>query len=65
MKQYVVIEHFAPGCKGKIYERFHEKGRILPEGLIYINSWLNKDGDRCFKSERFCKFAPANKLLNA
>ena len=49
MKQYMVIEHFAPGCKGKIYERFHEKGRMLPDGLAYLNSWLEKDGDRCFQ----------------
>ena len=49
MKQYMVIEHFASGCKGKIYERFHEKGRMLPPGLLYVNSWLEKDGDRCFQ----------------
>ncbi len=49
MKQYMVIETFLPGCKDKVYERFHQKGRMLPEGLIYINSWLEKDGDRCFQ----------------
>jgi Protein of unknown function (DUF3303) len=49
MKQYMVIERFFPGCKGKIYERFHQKGRMLPDGLNYLNSWLEKDGDRCFQ----------------
>jgi hypothetical protein len=49
MKQYMVIETFFPECKGKIYERFHAKGRMLPEGLAYLNSWLEKDGDRCFQ----------------
>jgi hypothetical protein len=49
MAQYMVIEHFFPGCKLKIYERFHQKGRMLPEGLTYINSWLAIDGDRCFQ----------------
>jgi hypothetical protein len=49
MKQYMVIENFVPGCKAKIYERFHAKGRMLPEGLFYLNSWLAKDGDRCFQ----------------
>jgi hypothetical protein len=49
MKQYMVIEHFFSGCKPKIYERFHQKGRMLPRGLNYINSWLAKDGDRCFQ----------------
>ena len=49
MKRYMIIEHFAPGAKAKIYERFHEKGRMLPNGLVYIDSWLEKDGDRCFQ----------------
>jgi hypothetical protein len=49
MKQYMVIERFLPGCKEKVYERFHAQGRMLPEGLIYLNSWLEKDGDRCFQ----------------
>ncbi len=49
MKQYMVIEHFTPGLKDKIYERFHAKGRMLPDGLNYLNSWLEKDGNRCFQ----------------
>ena len=49
MKRYMIIEHFAPGAKAKIYERFHQKGRMLPDGLVYIDSWLEKDGDRCFQ----------------
>jgi hypothetical protein len=49
MKQYMVIESFLPGCKGKIYERFYGKGRMLPDGLAYVNSWLAKDGTRCFQ----------------
>jgi len=49
MKQYMVIEHFKPACKEKIYERFHAKGRMLPDGLVYLNSWLEKNGDRCFQ----------------
>jgi hypothetical protein len=49
MKRYMVIEHFAPGAKEKVYERFREKGRMLPDGLVYIDSWLAADGDRCFQ----------------
>ena len=45
----MVIEHFAPGAKEEIYRRFQQKRRMLPEGLIYLNSWLEKDGDRCFQ----------------
>ena len=49
MKQYMVIETFRRGGKQKIYERFHAQGRMLPEGLVFLNSWLEKDGDRCFQ----------------
>ena len=47
--KYMVIETFASGCKARVYERFHKQGRMLPEGLHYLNSWLEKDGDRCFQ----------------
>ena len=49
MKRYMVIEHFRPGAKAKVYERFREKGRMLPEGLVYVDSWLEADGNRCFQ----------------
>ena len=45
----MVIEYFAAGAKAKIYQRFAERGRMLPEGLIYIDSWLEKEGERCFQ----------------
>lgn len=48
-KQFMVIESFLPGCKEAVYERFNTKGRMLPDGLVYLNSWLEKDGDRCFQ----------------
>lgn len=47
--KYMVLETFRPGCKERVYERFREKERMLPEGLRYLDSWLEKDGDRCFQ----------------
>ena len=47
--KYMVIEHFRPGCVDKVYSRFQEKGRMLPEGLRYVDSWLSNDGLRCFQ----------------
>ena len=49
MPKFMVIEHFFRNCKGKVYERFERSGRMLPEGLSYIDSWLENDGDRCFQ----------------
>jgi hypothetical protein len=45
----MVVETFAPGRKAAVYDRFREKGRMLPEGLFYIDSWLEKDGDTCYQ----------------
>ena len=47
--KYMVIEYFNEGQKESIYDRFHEKGRMLPSGLSYIDSWLEENGKRCFQ----------------
>ena len=47
--KYMVIETFRPGCRARVYERFREKGRMLPDGLRYLDSWVEKDGNRCFQ----------------
>ncbi len=38
----MVIETFLIGCKSYVYERFQKKGRMLPKGLEYLDSWLEK-----------------------
>lgn len=56
MTQYMVIEAFYENCMAEVYARFHEKGRMLPEGLHYRDSWLARDHSRCFQlmeAERF------------
>jgi hypothetical protein len=47
--KYMVIETFRPGCKERVYDRFRESGRMLPDGLYYIESWLEHEGARCFQ----------------
>lgn len=49
MLQYMIIEIFLPGCKAAVYERLKSRGRLMPDGLAYIDSWLEKDGNRCFQ----------------
>ena len=49
MARYMVIETFFENCTEKVYQRYHHNGRMLPEGLIYLDSWLTKDGTRCFQ----------------
>ncbi|MFT5113201.1 MAG: hypothetical protein ACI8P9_002529 [Parasphingorhabdus sp.] len=45
----MVIETLRDGCLEEVYGRFHRDGRMMPKGLHYIDSWLEKDGDRCFQ----------------
>lgn len=47
--RYMVVETFASGCKEAVHGRFEQKGRMLPDGLSYVNSWLEKGGNRCFQ----------------
>ena len=46
---YMVIEVFKPGMKKAVYDRYAERGRMLPEGLEYISSWVEENGSRCFQ----------------
>lgn len=32
-----------------VYERFGEKGRMMPEGVNYVASWTELNCDRCFQ----------------
>ncbi len=49
MKKYIVIEKYKAGCFEAIYERYNSKGRMLSEGLTYLNSWVNKENSICFQ----------------
>ena len=46
---YMVIETFRHGDSRLVGERFQERGRMQPEGLIYHASWLEPSGARCFQ----------------
>ena len=46
--RYMVIERFTSG-PGPIYERARDRGRMLPEGLHYVDSWIDERLDRCFQ----------------
>ena len=46
---FMVIERFKDGKKEAVYNRYQTRGRMLPEGLQYVSSWVEVDGDRCFQ----------------
>jgi hypothetical protein len=46
---YMIIETFHPTTVKDLYKRFAEKGRQLPEGVHYINSWTDEDVKICYQ----------------
>ena len=46
---YMIIERFHPGKVRNVYKRFEEKGRMMPEGLSYVNSWIDEKITTCYQ----------------
>jgi hypothetical protein len=46
---FMVIERFKDDDMLPVYRRVGEKGRALPEGLKYIDSWVEPNFARCFQ----------------
>jgi hypothetical protein len=46
---FMVIERFRDGQARPVYDRARERGRMLPEGLRYVDSWVAADFARCFQ----------------
>ena len=46
---YMVIEHFKNGDAVAVYRRFRDKGRMTPDGVVYVSSWVTPDLARCYQ----------------
>ena len=49
MMLYMVIEHFKDGAGVEVYRRFRDRGRMAPDGLEYVASWVDLNFERCFQ----------------
>ncbi len=49
MRRFMVVERFKAGCWDAVYVRFSERGRMLPEGLFYLNSWASREKQVCYQ----------------
>ena len=45
----MIIERFRNGDPVPVYRRFRERGRLAPEGLTYISSWVTQDLTTCYQ----------------
>ena len=46
---FMVIERFRNRDAKAVYRRFRDQGRMMPEGLRYVGSWIEANFDRCFQ----------------
>ena len=46
---FMIVEEFRGGDAASVYQRYRERGRLAPEGLRYIASWVTQDLKRCFQ----------------
>jgi hypothetical protein len=46
---FMIVERFKEREPKKIYVRLKESGRQMPEGLKYLDSWIEPNFDRCFQ----------------
>ena len=46
---FMVIETFRPGSAPEVYRRVRDQGRMAPEGLTYVSSWVDLRFERCFQ----------------
>ena len=46
---YMIIENFRGGDARPVYRRFRERGRLAPDGLRYVSSWVTTDLQRCYQ----------------
>jgi len=47
--QFVIVERFRGGDPVPVYRRFRDRGRLAPDGLRYVNSWVSEDLTCCYQ----------------
>ena len=46
---FMIIERFRDGDAVPVYRRFRDRGRLAPDGLTYVNSWVTPDLSLCYQ----------------
>lgn len=46
---YMIVEHFRDGDARPVYRRFRDRGRLAPDGLRYLSSWVTSDLAHCYQ----------------
>ncbi len=46
---YMIVEHFKNDDPLPVYRRFRDRGRLAPDGLIYVSSWVDENIKCCYQ----------------
>lgn len=46
---YMIVERFLNQDPIPVYRRFRDRGRLAPDGLHYVSSWVDERLTRCFQ----------------
>lgn len=46
---FMIVEHFKNADADAVFRRFRDQGRLAPDGLTYVASWLTRDLTRCYQ----------------
>lgn len=46
---FMILERFRDGDPAPVYRRFRDRGRLAPDGLRYISSWVTADLRLCYQ----------------
>ena len=49
MSLFMVVERFRNGEAAPVYRRFKQHGRMAPEGLAYVSSWVDENLSTCYQ----------------
>ena len=47
--QFMVVERFRGQDAKAVYRRLRERGRMMPDGLRFVSSYVAADFSRCFQ----------------
>jgi hypothetical protein len=58
---FMIVEHYRDADPVPVYQRFRDHGRLAPDGLVYIASWVDESLSICYQVME----APSRDLVDA